>query len=299
MGSEHASPEVGAQTPEFGPMLRGPALRTGSSRSLTWRGFVVEKLVVEPFARPEAISDRYIVALWSAATVGEHINEHGLYTAYTKPPGALTVIAPGIVPAVRPKNRCEIVACSLDPAFMNGVEAELDHRSADGGFYQTGLHDHVLSQLMALLHAEVERDGVLGRLYADHLAHALAVRLLLLDRVDDQMGRKSTSPLPRPALRRVLDRMHDVSSDVDLEALAAESGYSRRHFLRMFRSATGCTPHKYLMRLRLQRASDLIRRGRASLTDIALDCGFSSHSHMSSVFRELLGVTPSDYRRKR
>jgi AraC family transcriptional regulator len=87
--------------------------------------------------------------------------------------------------------------------------------------------------------------------------------------------------------------MHDLVADLDLQTLAAESGYSRSHFLRMFEAATGLTPHRYLLQFRLERAQKLMSERAISLIDIAALCGFSSHAHMSRVFRQLLGVTPS------
>jgi AraC family transcriptional regulator len=85
--------------------------------------------------------------------------------------------------------------------------------------------------------------------------------------------------------------------ELSLQVLAKESGYSRVHFVRMFRAATGYTPHNYLLKLRLDRARELLASPTLSLTDIALECGFSSHSHLSRVFRQALGATPSEYRR--
>jgi AraC family transcriptional regulator len=91
--------------------------------------------------------------------------------------------------------------------------------------------------------------------------------------------------------------MHDLSSNLDLQSLAAETGYSRSHFLRLFRAATGGAPHHYLLQLRLKRAQELMRQERTSLIDIAAACGFSSHAHMSRLFRQMIGLTPTDYRR--
>lgn len=107
---------------------------------------------------------------------------------------------------------------------------------------------------------------------------------------------------PRPAnhrLRRVVKRMEaDRSEDLDLRTLASESGYSKSHFLRIFHGATGYTPHRFLIQLRIEKAKDMIKSGSSSLlVDIALECGFSSHAHLSRAFRQLLGVTPSEYRR--
>jgi AraC family transcriptional regulator len=99
-------------------------------------------------------------------------------------------------------------------------------------------------------------------------------------------------------LQRVLDRMKaDLASDLDLNTLAAESGYSRSHFLRTFRAAMGCSPHQCLTRLRVERAKTFLREDSISLIDIALDCGFSSHAHFSNTFRQIVGATPSEYRR--
>jgi AraC family transcriptional regulator len=47
----------------------------------------------------------------------------------------------------------------------------------------------------------------------------------------------------------------------------------------------------------MKRVRELLVSPTLSLTDIALECGFSSHSHLSRVFRQVLGATPSEYRR--
>ena len=114
---------------------------------------------------------------------------------------------------------------------------------------------------------------------------------------DPQNTVKPVSPLPRHILRRVIERMRNLGTELSLQVLARESGYSRVHFVRMFRAATGYTPHNYLLKLRLDRARELLASPTLSLTDIALECGFSSRSHLSRMFRQVLGATPSQYRR--
>jgi AraC-like DNA-binding protein len=73
---------------------------------------------------------------------------------------------------------------------------------------------------------------------------ALATRLLYLGRSAKQPESETVSALPHRTLRRVLDRMQSgIHADPDFKTLAAEAGYSQSHFLRMFRAATGTTPH--------------------------------------------------------
>jgi AraC-like DNA-binding protein len=110
--------------------------------------------------------------------------------------------------------------------------------------------------------------------------------------------RSRCGKLQRRLLQRVLDRMNvDPAATLDLNTLAAESGYSRSHFLRTFRAVMGCSPHQWLTRLRVEQAKKILREQSISLIDIALACGFSSHAHFSNTFRQIVGVTPSDYRR--
>jgi AraC family transcriptional regulator len=89
----------------------------------------------------------------------------------------------------------------------------------------------------------------------------------------------------------------NAAKDWDLESLAAESGYSRNQFLRLFNSSTGTTPHQYLLRLRINKAQTMLRHSSENLLDVALACGFSGHAHFSRVFRQLLGMAPSEFRR--
>jgi AraC family transcriptional regulator len=290
-------PALVDKSTSFDAFLRGPSSRSVSSHGLNWKGFVIEGHSVEPAERPEAISEQYILGLWRSTAIGEHADGRGSYVPYTKFPGSITFAPPGIVPKVRQRNRLELILCALEPGFVNDVEDELDRRPTTKLHYQTGFQDATLRQLMTLLGEEASQGGPSGRLYADHLAHAMAVRFLLLERTERRRASAAVSALPRHALRRVVDRMHDFDANLDLQTLAGECGYSRSHFLRMFRAATGVSPHRYLLQLRLEHAQELLKQGCESLIDVAAACGFSSHAHMSRAFRQLLGVTPTEYRR--
>jgi AraC family transcriptional regulator len=127
---------------------------------------------------------------------------------------------------------------------------------------------------------------------------ALAVRLQQSYGTSPPTGPKARNGLPKALLNRVIEYIEaNLDREIALAALAQTAGYSRSHFLRMFRTATGHTPHHYVLQLRLKRAQEFMRLGRMSLIDIAAHSGFSSRDHMSRIFRQLLGVTPSEYRR--
>jgi AraC family transcriptional regulator len=80
---------------------------------------------------------------------------------------------------------------------------------------------------------------------------------------------------------------------LSLAEVAGGVGLSVFHLCRIFRRHTGLTVHEYRTTLRLRHALSRLAEPRVDLTDVALDAGFSSHSHFTAVFRRRFGVTPS------
>jgi AraC family transcriptional regulator len=93
----------------------------------------------------------------------------------------------------------------------------------------------------------------------------------------------------------VQEHLHE---NISLQDLAGVLALSRFHFSRRFRNATGTTPHKFVLERRVEHAQELLRKTRATLSDVAGSCGFSDQSHMTRVFRQRLRITPAQYRRE-
>ena len=100
-------------------------------------------------------------------------------------------------------------------------------------------------------------------------------------------------------LRRVRDRIdREYAQPLDVEALARGAHMSAGHFSREFRLAYGESPYSYLMTRRIERAMALLRRGDLSVTEVCFAVGCSSLGSFSSRFTELVGMSPSTYRRQ-
>lgn len=84
---------------------------------------------------------------------------------------------------------------------------------------------------------------------------------------------------------------------LSLADIAAAASVGSRESARCFRRALNLSPIEYLLSYRVDRAAELLRATDRSVTDIALSCGFSSLSYFGKLFREKLGVSPSEYRR--
>ena len=288
------------QSAEIDGLLGPSTLTAPSSVALGWQGLAVERRAIQPAEKSELPIDYHFLLLWMAQAEGETARKPGRFEPYRKLANTITAFPPGIRPASRSTTAQDVVACVISPEFLLEVEAELDQRPAGLMHELYGTDDTALRDLMLLLAREMDAAGSSGRVYAESLSTALATRLLFVSRSLPQPRRVELSPLPRRILRRVIDRMEaGLDSDLTLAALATESGYSRAHFARMFKAATGQTPHRYLLELRLRRVQSMLMDRALPLTDIALACGFSSHAHLSTAFRSRFGVAPSAWRRGR
>ncbi|WP_344455575.1 helix-turn-helix transcriptional regulator [Actinocorallia aurantiaca] len=99
-------------------------------------------------------------------------------------------------------------------------------------------------------------------------------------------------------LRRVRDRIdREYAQPLDVEALARGVNMSAGHLSRQFRLAYGESPYSYLMTRRIERAMTLLRRGDLSVTEVCFEVGCSSLGTFSTRFTELVGMSPSAYRR--
>src|ERR1700755_399245 len=100
-------------------------------------------------------------------------------------------------------------------------------------------------------------------------------------------------------LRRVRDRIdREYAQPLDVEALGRAAGMSAGHLSRQFRLAYGESPYSYLMTRRIERAMALLRQGELSVTEVCFAVGCASLGTFSTRFTELVGMPPSEYRRR-
>src|SRR5215510_14871490 len=146
--------------------------------------------------------------------------------------------------------------------------------------------------LMALLRHSL-RQNIAEPLEAECLALTLAQRALTA-RATHAAG-ASVGRL-RLADRVKLVLASDLARRWTLAEIAAEVNGSPVYLTQVFQQVEGLPLYQYQLRLRLARALDLLAR-HDDLTTLALDLGFSSHSHFSAAFRRLYGYSPSAFKR--
>jgi AraC family transcriptional regulator len=158
------------------------------------------------------------------------------------------------------------------------------------------LSDPLISQLVLTIADEIE-GGFLDQILADALNTALAVQIMRLCGDPTAVAFEPSNGLSRERLKRVCDYIETHLDDhLTLADLAAVACFSPYHFSRSFKQAVGVGPQRYVMHRRVERAKALMRRSDQSLALIAQEVGFADQSHLTSVFRREIGVTPGHFR---
>jgi AraC family transcriptional regulator len=100
-------------------------------------------------------------------------------------------------------------------------------------------------------------------------------------------------------LTRIKEFVADhISKGIGISELASVVGLSQFHFIRAFKHSNGLSPYQYVLSERISVAKELLSQSHLSIADVALAVGFSDASQLNRVFRKLIGVTPTVYRRE-
>lgn len=115
----------------------------------------------------------------------------------------------------------------------------------------------------------------------------------------DSIAPESTGVLAPPRLERVVSFVSAaLSQPVGVRDMAGVACMSPFHFSRVFKRATGHSPHNYLMWKRVERARELLSQTDMPIKDIAHAVGYRTQTHFTSVFRRLAGMSPGRYRKE-
>ena len=152
--------------------------------------------------------------------------------------------------------------------------------------------DAPVQTLTALVRHRLTR-GAIETLEAETLTLGLLRRAL-----GERTSRVAASSVGRQKLvdRAKLVLLSDLGRRWTLAAIAADGGVSPVYLTQVFQQVESLPLYRYQLQLRLARALDLLG-DHVDLTSLALDLGFSSHSHFSAAFRRVYGQTPSAFQR--
>lgn len=198
-------------------------------------------------------------------------------------------------------DRCEWFA--LEPGIILDAVGRHDpaalDRPANPFPFTHGPGDSASYLLQRLVVRHLTEGGPADPLFVEESAVRLLCRVVAgAARVWD-LSRKSSESTQgdlAEAAKAVLSR--EFREPVSLDEVARRAGSSVFHLCRTFRRHTGSTLHGYRNQMRLRTALERVASPASDLTDLALELGYSSHSHFTAAFRKAFGIAPSSFRRK-
>ena len=273
-----------------------------SSDALGWRGFRME--VVRGHAAGELTLpplDHHLLNLILAVPTRHTHRWDGAAAEQTAYEGAASLVPAGRDSYWRWKYLAEGTPCDvhlhLDPGFVRRVAVQsMSDLPAEAEFRgELCFYHPAVRMLTTGLLDEMESDGRNGALYAESLATALVTVLLTMQ--EPWRRRSAHRSRALPGMRTVCDFIEsNLDGHLHLETLATMAGLGPERFRIVFRKALGESPHRYVLRRRIERARELLRSTPLPITEIAHRLGFADHSHLTSTFRRLTGLTPSRFR---
>jgi AraC family transcriptional regulator len=219
------------------------------------------------------------------------------------PAGSIHLVSSGEQFGINLKETVETAHVYIRRAIIEEVAAELAESDPTKIIIRSGvMMNATLRSLIEATAFALEDDSTASGMFVDYLSRAIAAQLIRnhsnakLKPVNGFMKVSRVSP----ALSEVIDFMSsNIDATINLSDLAGATNRSPSHIARMFRSELGMPPHQFLIKLRIDRARNLLEKSTMSIAEIAYECGFSHQEHLTRLFRRHLDTTPAAYRRSK
>jgi transcriptional regulator GlxA family with amidase domain len=164
-------------------------------------------------------------------------------------------------------------------------------------FYSSDISDEVLIALHSTIHEASLTDGIDENFFR-HIKLASEACAREKKRMKLSVFLPNHGMLSAWQLRKAKSIMAShISEKLTTKDVAMALSISLDHFVRSFKNSTGHSPHRWIMRARLERAKHLLLNTSMPLSDIALRCGYTTQCHFTRVFSHEVGMSPGAWRR--
>jgi AraC family transcriptional regulator len=269
-----------------------------SSAETEWAGFPVESHVLGPRGQlGEYGIDHALLGLCLGGTGELQVRDGEAVRRVTSSPGRFSLLGQGFAqnPVAWSGTREMLyVAIGAEQLkrFMNH-DSDLPCFNIEP---QYAVSDPHVVALVLHMRDEIQAGCPTGKLYGEALSMALAARLRALYSRDTASVSRYRLGLSPMQIRRVREYIRkNLASNIGLVELAHQVNLSPHYFAMLFKHALGIPPHRYVLQERIREAQRKLAVGRMSISELALNLGFSDQSHFSRAFRKVTGTTPKRY----
>ncbi len=230
-----------------------------------------------------------------------HLDDCGKYNGEMNR-GDFYIYPAGVSGFTRWQSADETLHIVIKPDFLNKVANDNECNSS-GGFELLPIlkgSDRTFDNLVQLFLTELDSSDSGDRLYLESLSSLFGIHLLRRYCNTATKIYQHSDGLTPYRLNEVIDYIQThLNEDLSLDSIAAQIDMSRCYFAAQFKQSVGISPHRYVNQQRVEKAKQFLRKShKLSIADIALECGFSSQSHLTKVFKNHSGTTPRAYQQR-
>ena len=197
-----------------------------------------------------------------------------------------------------PLSDVYFIGLHIDKDFLQGISS-MGFNKEEVVFQNDNFQIETNIQKLVQSFVEEHKNRQAGyELILESLCTQIAVSLLRQVKNNLQVSTTRNRYSEKENINRAVEFLRELyNKDYSLEELARVANLSPYHFIRVFKAQTGKTPYEYLLDVKIEKAREMLRQKRFTITEVCLMCGFNNLSHFTAVFKRKVGVSPSSYRK--
>jgi AraC family transcriptional regulator len=277
----------------FPRLTHAPVL---SNQQIVWQGLNFLEFNHPSYRIGEHIQEYHSVAISLAKGVAKELTiDRRSYNSISSI-GDVSIVPAKSTRSVAWVGNAAFALLTLSPEFVREVASELIDSNMVELIPQHVTQDPLIYQIALSLKQDIETGYPTGKLFGESAATMLVVRLL-----QQYAVRRPKQPIDEHGLsiyilRQVLEYIQvHLSQDLSIAELAQMVGMSTYYFIRLFKKSMHITPRQYIIHQRVERAKALLRSRDLPIIEVASQCGFTSQSHFTTMFRQATKTTPKAY----
>jgi AraC family transcriptional regulator len=267
-----------------------------SSKQIGWQGLSYLEFNHPSYQVGENTKDCHLLLISLSPGVSQSMRIDGRSYNNIGNTGEVSIVPAKAMSSAGWHGSSEFALLTLSPKFVQEVGCESVNSDVVELIPKYAIQDPLIYQIALSLKQDIEANSPTGKLFGESAATMLAARILQQHAVRRLKQPSEEDGLSSYLLPRVLEYIQiHVSQELSIAELAQMAGMSTYYFIRLFKKSMHITPRQYIIQQRIELAKKLLRSRELSIVEISSQCGFTSQSHLTTVFHQVTNTTPKAY----
>lgn len=266
-----------------------------------WANLHAFTVKVQPFSSSFTAVDSLLVSMVLKGHARGKWKVDGVVSEIHLQPGSLIILPPDKGVEVDIKDPAEFINIYISKRLLSDIIIEFS--SAGSGLlrldHSFSVFDDFLEQTISSLKEILYLGGRFSGIEVQYIARVIVARVVSKYSINTTEELNTEVGLSVSVLQKTFDFIdQNLHRRIVIERLADTAGVGAAQFARLFKRATNVTLHQYIIKRRVERASELLSETQMPIAEIAHECGFADQVHLTRFFGRIIGTSPASFRKK-